>query len=364
MTNGSGNAAGQDRPAERIIEMETERLRDFKDHPFSIREDDEMKDLMDSIASYGILSPLIVRPMQEGFYEIISGHRRKYAAQLLGYRKVPVIIRVMTDDEAVIGMVDANLHREHIVPSEKAFAIRMKYDAIKRNNGRKRKSGQEAPRPKGVRSIHILGEQTGDSPKQIQRYLKITELVPEMLDMLDHKQISFNPAYEIAFLEESQQKKVLEAMQFIHSAPSLSQAQRIRQMGEEHTLTVPKVREILSEVKKGEINRVTFKNEQLYQFFPRDYPAKKMKQDILDILARWNELKKDAEPKEEAAERKEEAKESKESKAAKEPGAGLQKDAKVSNKTIVSKDAKKDAKKGPVPASGRHVQEREGQEDV
>jgi ParB family chromosome partitioning protein len=172
-----------------------ERLRDFRDHPFRIKEDQEMKDLMDSIRLYGILTPLIVRPLPDGVYEIVSGHRRKYAAKMLGYRKVPVIIRVLTDDDAIIGMVDSNLHRAHVLPSEKAFAIKMKYEAIKRNNGRKKKSGQEDARPKGVRSIHILSEQTGDSAKKIQRYLKRTELMPELLEMLDNGKNSFNPAY-------------------------------------------------------------------------------------------------------------------------------------------------------------------------
>ena len=201
-----------DRLEERIIEIEIERLRDFRNHPFQIKEDQEMKDLMDSIRLYGILTPLIVRPLPDGVYEIVSGHRRKYAAERLGYRKVPVIIRVLTDDDAIIGMVDSNLHREHVLPSEKAFAIKMKYEAIKRNTGRKKKGGQEDARPKGVRSIHILSEQTGDSAKQIQRYLKLTELMPELLEMLDNGKISFNPAYEIAFLPVNQQQKVLEAI--------------------------------------------------------------------------------------------------------------------------------------------------------
>lgn len=311
-----------DRPEERIIEIEIERLRDFRDHPFRIKEDQEMKDLMDSIRSYGILTPLIVRPLPDGVYEIVSGHRRKYAAERLGYRKVPVIIRVLTDDEAVIGMVDSNLHREHVLPSEKAFAIKMKYEAIKRNTGRKKKGGQEDARPKGVRSIHILSQQTGDSAKQIQRYLKLTELMPELLEMLDKGRISFNPAYEIAFLPVNQQQKVIEAMHAVQSAPSLSQAQRIRELGQEGTLTVAKAREILAEIKKGEINRVTFKNEQLYQFFPRNYPAKKMKQDILDILKLWDELKKVRAAKESKVSSDEEAKESKETKVSDEMDGG------------------------------------------
>ena len=274
---------------ERVIEIEPERLRDFEAHPFHVTEDDEMKNLMESIKLYGILNPLIVRPRPEGFYEIISGHRRKYAAQNLGYRKIPVIIRVLSDEEAVVMMVDSNLQRENLLPSEKAFAIKMKYEAIKRNGGRRIKGSQSGILQKGIRSVHILGEQTGDSPKQIQRYLKITELVPELLAMLDNRKISFNPAYEIAFLTEEQQEKVVKAMKMVHSAPSLSQAQRIRQLGQEQALSIQKVREILSEIKKGEINRVTFKNEQLYQFFPHGYPAKRMKQDILDILQQWKQ---------------------------------------------------------------------------
>ncbi len=225
---------------------------------FHVTEDDEMKNLMESIKLYGILNPLIVRPRPEGFYEIISGHRRKYAAQNLGYRKIPVIIRVLSDEEAVVMMVDSNLQRENLLPSEKAFAIKMKYEAIKRNGGRRIKGSQSGILQKGIRSVHILGEQTGDSPKQIQRYLKITELVPELLAMLDNRKISFNPAYEIAFLTEEQQEKVVKAMKMVHSAPSLSQAQRIRQLGQEQALSIQKVREILSEIKKGEINRVTF----------------------------------------------------------------------------------------------------------
>ena len=179
---------------ELIIEIEAERLKDFHNHPFRIKEDIEMKELMESIGRFGILSPLVVRPLPEGKYEIVSGHRRKYAALMLGYRKLPVIIRVMDDDEAVISMVEANIHRETILPTEKAFAIKMKYDALKRAEGKKKRS-QNDHRPKGVRTVQLLGEETGDSAKQIQRYLKITELIPELRDLLDAASISFNPAY-------------------------------------------------------------------------------------------------------------------------------------------------------------------------
>ena len=271
---------------EKIISIEIERLKDFKDHPFRVRSDRDMQKLLASIKQYGILSPLIVRPIPEGVYEIISGHRRKYAAQQLGYRKVPVIIRAMKDDEAVISMIDANLQREQIRPSEKAFAYKMKYDAIKRRSGRRKKDAIDY-NFKGKRSVNIISEEMGDSPKQVQRYLKLTELIPEMLEMLDDEMISFSPAFEIAFLKDKEQKDLIEAMNYTQAMPSLSQAQRIKKLSQEGTLTKEKMQDILSETKKGIIDRVTFKNEQLYRFFPRNYSATQMKREILEILKLW-----------------------------------------------------------------------------
>jgi len=271
---------------EKIISIEIERLKDFKDHPFRVRSDRDMQKLLVSIKQYGILSPLIVRPIPEGVYEIISGHRRKYAAQQLGYRKVPVIIRAMKDDEAVISMIDANLQREQIRPSEKAFAYKMKYDAIKRRSGRRKKDAIDY-HFKGKRSVNIISEEIGDSPKQVQRYLKLTELIPEMLEMLDDEMISFSPAFEIAFLKDKEQKDLIEAMNYTQAMPSLSQAQRIKKLSQEGTLTKEKMQDILSETKKGIIDRVTFKNEQLYRFFPRNYSATQMKREILEILKLW-----------------------------------------------------------------------------
>ncbi len=271
---------------EKIISIEIERLKDFKDHPFRVRSDRDMQKLLASIKQYGILSPLIVRPIPEGVYEIISGHRRKYAAQQLGYRKVPVIIRAMKDDEAVISMIDANLQREQIRPSEKAFAYKMKYDAIKRRSGRRKKDAIDY-HFKGKRSVNIISEEMGDSPKQVQRYLKLTELIPEMLEMLDDEMISFSPAFEIAFLKDKEQKDLIEAMNYTQAMPSLSQAQRIKKLSQEGTLTKEKMQDILSETKKGIIDRVTFKNEQLYRFFPRNYSATQMKREILEILKLW-----------------------------------------------------------------------------
>ncbi len=258
-------AAGFRSEDERIIEIEIERLRDFKDHPFRIKADDQMQDLMESIERYGILTPLIVRPLPEGVYEIVSGHRRKHAAKQLGYRKVPVIIRVLSDEEAIISMVDSNLQRVVIRPSEKAFAIKMKYEVMKQSPGRK-KGSREGQKRKGIRTVQILGKETGESPKQIQRYLRITNLVPELLEKLDEGELSFTPAVEVSSLKTSEQENLLEAMQFVQSSPSLSQALRIKELSQEGTLDLEKMKTILAEVKKGEINRVTFKNEQLHQF--------------------------------------------------------------------------------------------------
>lgn len=273
---------------ERVIEIEIERLRDFQNHPFKVKTDQQMSQLIESMEHYGILNPLIVRPVLDGAYEIISGHRRKYAAEKLGYRKIPVIIRVLKDDEAIVSMVDSNLQREEISPSEKAFAYKMKYDAIKRNAGR-RKRGQLDHQLKGKKTIEVIGKELGDSPKQVQRYLKITELIPELLEMLDDGTISFNPAFEVAFLKVEEQKHLIEAMDFTQAIPSLSQAQRIKKLSQDSALSEDRMKEILGEVKKGEIERVSFKNEQLYKYFPKSYTPSRMKREILDLLKLWSE---------------------------------------------------------------------------
>ncbi len=268
---------------ERVVEIEAERLREFHGHPFKIKSDQQMQQLIESISQYGILSPLIVRPLPEGTYEIISGHRRKYAAQQLGYRKLPVIIRVLKDDDAVIRMVDSNLNRENILPSEKALAYKMKYDSLKRKSGR-RKKGQVDCQLHGKKTVDIMSEEGGDSPKQVQRFVKVAELIPELLERLDNGEISFNPAFEAAFLKEEEQKMLIQAMNYTQSSPSISQAQRIKSLSKEGNLTLDDMISILSEIKKGEINRVTFKNEQLHQFFPRQMTAAQMKKEIIEML--------------------------------------------------------------------------------
>jgi ParB family chromosome partitioning protein len=272
---------------EKVIEIEIERLRDFKKHPFQVRDDKEMSLLKESIQNYGILSPLIVRPVLDGVYEIVAGHRRKYAAQQLGYRKLPVIIRVMSDDEAIISMVDSNLQRERISYSEKAFAYMMKNEAMKRKGGRKR--SQIDHKFKGKKTVEIIGEEGGDSPKQVQRYIKITELIPELLQQLDDEMIGFNPAVEIASLKKEEQKQLLDAMDYAQSTPSLSQAQRMKRLSKEGKLTKEKMEDIMSEIKKGEISRVIFTNEQLHRYFPSSYTPEKMKREILAILKLWAE---------------------------------------------------------------------------
>lgn len=273
---------------EKIIQIEIERLSTFRNHLFKVQEDDDMKMLMESIEKYGILNPLIVRPLKEGVYEIVSGHRRRYAAEKLGYRKVPVIIRVMRDEESVIAMVDANLQRERISFSEKAFAYKMKNDAMKRVRGRK-KRGQVDDNLLGKRTIEIIAEESGESYKQIQRYIKITALHPKLLEMLDQGDISFNPAVEISNLKMKEQEKFIEAMDYAQSVPSLSQAQRIKEISKKGTLTLEKMQDILSEIKKGEITRVTFTNEQLHRYFPDNYTPQMMKREIIAILKIWME---------------------------------------------------------------------------
>ena len=250
---------------ETIVEIEIERLKAFRNHPFQVRDDDDLEKLKESIKMYGILTPLLVRPIKDGTYEIISGHRRKRAAALLGYRKIPVLIQPMSYEDAVVKMVDTNLHREHISFSEKAFAYRMKNEAMKQKVGRKK--GQSGQQKKGKKTIELIGEEFGDSPKQVQRYIAVTRLIPELLQKLDRGEISFNPAVEISALTKEEQKELLEAMNYAQSTPSVSQAQRIKKLSKAGELTKKLMEDILSEIKKGEVTRVEFNNAQLHKFF-------------------------------------------------------------------------------------------------
>lgn len=272
-------------PDEKVVEIEMERLRAFPNHPFKVIGDSQMIELQDSIKKYGVLNPLIVRPKIEGYYEIISGHRRKYAAEKLGYKKIPVIIRMLQDDEAVVIMVDSNLQREQITPSEKAYAYKMKYDAIKKKAGRKNCS--QVDHNTGKRSIDIIGELCGDSAKQVQRYIKITELIPALLDKVDDGTMEFTPAVQLSYLKKKEQQEIMNAIDSTQCTPSLSQAIRMKKLSESGWLTEAEIEGILGEVKQKETDRVIFKNEQLYRFFPSTYTSEQMRREILEILKSW-----------------------------------------------------------------------------
>lgn len=271
--------------SEKVVEIGLERLRPFKNHPFKVKEDEAMAQLMESIERYGIMNPLIVMPTREGVYQIVSGHRRKYCAEKLGYTQVPVIIRYMKEDDSIISMVDSNLHRDKILFSEKAFAYYMKNEAMKRKTGKRRRTQEgQLESIKGTKTIQLIGKETGESPRQVLRYIRLTLLVPELLDMLDEGKISFNPAVELSFLSEVEQKWVLNGMDYAQAAPSVSQAKRIKALSQEKKLTQQKINEILSEIKKSDMSRVIFKNSQMYKYFPRYYSAEQMKEEIITLL--------------------------------------------------------------------------------
>lgn len=270
---------------EKVVEIGIERLRPFENHPFKVKEDEAMAQLLESIERYGIMNPLIVMPTKEGFYQIVSGHRRKYCAEKLGYTQVPVIIRYMKEDDSIISMVDSNLHRDKILFSEKAFAYYMKNEAMKRKTGKRRRTQEgQLESIKGTKTIQLIGKETGESPRQVLRYIRLTLLVPELLDMLDEGKISFNPAVELSFLSEVEQKWVLNGMDYAQATPSVSQAKRIKALSQEKMLSQQKINEILSEIKKSDMSRVIFKNSQMYKYFPRHYSAEQMKEEIIALL--------------------------------------------------------------------------------
>ena len=279
--------------SEKVVEIGLERLRPFKNHPFKVKEDEAMAQLMESIERYGILNPLIVMPTREGVYQIVSGHRRKYCAEKLGYTQIPVIIRYMKEEDSIISMVDSNLHRDKILFSEKAFAYYMKNEAMKRKTGKRRRTQEgQLESIKGTKTIQLIGKETGESPRQVLRYIRLTLLVPELLDMLDEGKISFNPAVELSFLSEVEQKWVLNGMDYAQAAPSVSQAKRIKALSQEKKLTQQKINEILSEIKKSDMSRVIFKNSQMYKYFPRYYSAEQMKEEIIALLEKDYKRKK------------------------------------------------------------------------
>lgn len=273
---------------EKIQNVPLEELHPFKDHPFKVLDDEAMQRTVESVAQYGVLAPAIARPRPEGGYEIISGHRRLHAAELAGLKTIPVIVRDLDDDAAVIAMVDANLQRETILPSERAFAYKMKLDAMKHQGQRADlTSGQLGQKLSGAVSRDILAEQAGDSSRNVQRYIRLTELLPELLDMVDNRQLAFNPAVELSYLTEQEQFDLLDAMEYAQSTPSLSQAQRMKKLSQERACDPDSMQEIMSEIKKPELGNVTFKDETLRKYFPRSYTPKQMQDTIIKLLEQW-----------------------------------------------------------------------------
>lgn len=273
---------------EKVQKIPISELVPFKNHPFKVVDDEAMLRTTESIAQFGVLTPLIARPMEGGGYEIISGHRRTHAAEAAGLTEVPVIVRDMDDDAATVLMVDSNLQREQILPSERAFAYKMKMEAIGRQGERTDLTcGQVGHKSPGVKTRELLADQTGDSARNVQRFIRLTNLIPELLEMVDQKQISFNPAVELSYLTPEEQQHVIEAMDFTQAAPSLSQAQRLKKLSQEGSCTLEAMQDILGEVKKGDLERVAFKSEQLRKYFPKSYSPKQMQDTIIKLLEQW-----------------------------------------------------------------------------
>ena len=270
--------------AEQVQQIPIDALHPFTNHPFKVLDDEAMTRTVESIAQYGVLSPLIARPRPEGGYEIISGHRRQYAAKLAGLDTLPVIVRQMSDDAAVILMVDSNLQREHILPSERAFAYKMKLDAIKNQGARSDLTSTQVAQKLSVEQV---GDDAGVSKDTLRRFIRLTHLVPELLDMVDEKKISFNPAVELSYLDESQQRAFLEAMDGTQNAPSVSQAQQLKKMAQCGEFTYEKAFDILGQEKKSEQDTVTIKNDILRKYFPRSYTPRQMEEKIIQLLDAW-----------------------------------------------------------------------------
>ncbi|KJJ75260.1 chromosome-partitioning protein Spo0J [Clostridium sp. FS41] len=267
-------------------------LHPFEGHPFKVLDDELMEQTVESIKQIGVVSPLIVRPDPEGGFEILSGHRRLHAAQLAGLETVPVIVREMDDDAAIIFMVDSNLQRENILPSERAFSYKMKLEAMKHQAGRPSKENDsQLGNNFGKLSSEEMAEELGTSKNQIFRYIRLTNLIPEILDMVDEKKIAFNPAVELSYLKPSEQKEFLEAMDYAQASPSLSQAQRLKKLSQEGGCALDAMCEVMNEIKKDELDHVTIKNEVLRKYFPKSYTPKQMQDTIIRLLEKWQRSK-------------------------------------------------------------------------
>ena len=275
-----------DAQRERVQEIPLDQLKPFKNHPFKVRDDQRMLDTVDSIREYGVLVPAIARPDPEGGYELISGHRRKRGCEMAGLQTMPVIIRDLDDDAAVLVMVDSNIQREELLPSERAFAYKMKLEALKHQGARTdRTSGQVVQKSK--LSVEIVAEQAGENYKQVQRYIRLTELISELLDMVDERKLAFNPAVEVSYLKQDEQRMLLEAMDAEQTTPSLSQAQRLKKFSLEGRLTEQAMSAIMSEEKKSDMDKVTLRSDTLRRYFPKSYTPKQMEQTIIKLLDVW-----------------------------------------------------------------------------
>ena len=275
----------QEEQREQVQQIPIDELHPFTNHPFKVLDDEAMTRTVESIAQYGVLAPLIARPRPEGGYEIISGHRRQYAAKLAGLDTLPVIVRQMSDDAAVILMVDSNLQREHILPSERALAYKMKLEAIKNQGARSDLTSCQVGTK--FRADESLAEDSGESARNVQRFIRLTNLIPELLDMVDEKKIAFNPAVELSYLDESQQRDFLEAMEDTQNAPSLSQAQQLKKLAQQREFSYEKAFDVMGQEKKNEKDTVTIKNETLRKYFPRSYTPKQMEEKIIQLLDAW-----------------------------------------------------------------------------
>ena len=272
----------QEQKREQVQQIPIEELFPFKEHPFKVLDDEAMQRTVESVAQYGVLAPLIARPRPEGGYEIIPGHRRQHAAELAGLDTLPVIVREMTDDAAVILMVDSNLQRENILPSERAFAYKMKLEALKNQGARSDLTSSQVGMK--LQALDIVGQEAGDSRNQVHRFIRLTNLIPELLDLVDEKKISFNPAVELSYLDEAQQRDFLQAMDETQNAPSLSQAQRMKKLAQEGKLTYEAAFAIMGEAKKDELDKVVIKNDTLKKYFPRSYTPRQMEDVIIKLL--------------------------------------------------------------------------------
>ena len=278
----------QEQQREQVQQIPIGELFPFKNHPFKVLDDESMQRTVESVEQYGVLSPLIARPRPEGGYEIISGHRRQHAAQLAGLETLPVIVRNMDDDAAVLLMVDSNLQRESILPSERAFAYKMKLEALKNQGARSDLTcGQFGHKLIGAKARDIVADESGDNARNVQRFIRLTNLVPELLDMVDEKKIAFNPAVELSYLDESQQRDFLEAMNDTQNAPSLSQAQRLKKLAQEGHFSYDVAFAVMGEEKKDELDKVVIKNDTLRKYFPRSYTPKQMEDTIIKLLDQW-----------------------------------------------------------------------------